>query len=143
MISAPDKSAAIAQCSANILAVLRWYKLPDVQVVAAQTDRIMAIAPQVFAEELGHRQAFDTWRFNRNHGTTATTGWRENVATCSLQIVEHSTGMLEIDIDYFNPNFGAGVALWHGFEIVANKLWKRKTDPFKIKARLLKRGIEV
>lgn len=145
MISVQGKVPAIAQCSANIAAVLKYHNLPKLTPETSQTDRITAQPPEGFIERLTRLSdagVFKAWNFVRNHGTTARRGWRENVATCSMQLVEHASGILEIDIDLVNPGYGDLVTgLGHTLEVLWNKFGKRTTDPFKIRAGLIKRQV--
>jgi hypothetical protein len=55
-----------------------------------------------------------------------------------MQIVEHSTGLVEVDFDLWNPAYGALPLIFHGIEVV----WPGKTDPFKVAKGLAKRGIK-
>ena len=75
----------------------------------------------------------------RNHGPTAKAGWREPRGRCAAQVIDHGDRW-EIDFDHWNPWDLVGV-VGHGWEVVTNKLGKRKTDPVKISAALRKRGI--
>lgn len=134
MISKPDK---IARCRENITALLDFHRLSPIQILTAQQDRVTAMAPESFPSEIRQAGGFATWNFVGNHGTTAIRGWREEVATCSLQIIEHSTGVWELDIDLYNPNYGAAPALAHLFEV----LHKGKTDPFRVYRELVKRKV--
>lgn len=133
--------AAIAQCRANLLALLEHYELPVKQVVATLVDRIFIIpdfgAPRLQA--LWLERKFDVEGFYKNHGTTAIGSWREACATCSLQLVEHNSGIWEVDADRFNPKFGVAPAVGHLGEIII----PGRTDPYAIREGLLKRGIQV
>jgi hypothetical protein len=75
----------------------------------------------------------------RNHGPTAVAGWRESRGRCAAQVIDHGDRW-EIDFDFWNPWDVVGV-VGHGWEVVTNKLGRRKTDPVKISAALRKRGI--
>ena len=147
MISA-DKPARIAQCRANIDAVLRFYGLPPIEILTAQTDRITAFAADGFAAAVSRAifrtgphagdPAFRSWGLVGNHGTTAFRGWREDVPRCSLQIVEHEGRIFEMDVDLINPGYRDLVSIvGHGIET----LWPGKTNPFRVRDGLRKRGI--
>lgn len=135
------KAVEIAQAKANFLAVLQHYGLMPVEVLTAQRDRITVDGLSVEQmDALVRVGSFRQWAFNRNHGTTAVAGWRENCLDCSMQIVRHVTGIFEIDIDLYNPDYGAGVALCH----LIKEVWRRgKTDPFAVLKGLRKRGLNV
>lgn len=144
---------AIGQCRENIEAVLAHYGFPPLQVMAVQSDRLTAlVTPESLdhLEKLVDAQDFLVWKYNKNHGSTAKYGWREAMATCSMQIVLHEVvhGELvyltfEIDIDEFNPGMGVAPAIAHTGEVLRNKLTRGKTDPFRIALGLYKRGIPV
>lgn len=146
MEKAPVKPAelAAAQCRENILAILRQYGLPEVEIVGEPAcDRITAEVPDGFASKLNNLEQegyFRSWNHVKNHGPTAARGWRENVHRCSLQAIYHTTGIWEFDIDLWNPDYGVFPAAMHLFA----EVWKRgKTDPHKVMAGLAKRGITV
>lgn len=135
--------APIAQCQANIAALLDHYELSPVSVLTSQCDRITAHVPSSFVTMLESQARlgfFRVWNMVSNHGTTAVRGWRENVHRCSMQIIEHKTGVYEFDVDLFNPDYGALPAIVHLFA----EVWHRgKTNPYKVREGLKKRGIEV
>jgi len=107
------------------------------EVVSCLVDRTFFLGTPEFTDVLS-ALPFSSWDFNEEHGTTAIRGWRENVWRCSMQIVEHSTGLIEIDFDLFNPDWGALPALLHGIEC----LWPGKTDSIKVMKGLRKRGFD-
>src|SRR5688572_12258601 len=133
--------ASIAQAKANFLAVLRHYELPEVDVLTTQTDRITVTAPDEMRAHLARLVAggkMRCWNFVNNHGATADCGWRENVWRCSTQIIAHSTGIYEIDVDLYNPDYG----LWPGLQHTFLEVWKPgKTNPYKVRKVLIKRDI--
>jgi hypothetical protein len=131
----------IAQTLANCRAVMAHYSLPRLEVRATLVDRTVfwAHKSDFRAHLLALCGKFERWPFIRNHGTTAIFGWRERVAWCSCQIVEHEHGLIEIDFDLANPDYGALPALVHGIEC----LWPGKTDSFKVMRGLRGRGIKV
>lgn len=135
---------AVAQMAMNIQAVLRHYALPEIVVLTTQTDRLTAVVAEGFEAALELAQ-FRAWPFNANHGTTARASWREPCCTYSLQAVAHTTGVWEFDVDYVNPHPSEGLActVGHVFEVVWNRLRRRKTDPFRVRRALVKRGIDV
>jgi hypothetical protein len=136
------KADKIERCRQNVEALLAFHNLSPIQILTAQPDRVTAMAPETFPAEIRQAGGFASWNIVGNHGTTAVRGWREEVASCSLQIIEHSTGVWELDVDLWNPNYGAGVGLWHGlFEVLPNMLRKGKTDPFKVYRGLVKRKV--
>ena len=132
---------AIKQVELNVMAGLACYGLPRPLILANQSDRLTLVRSSEFIakiEELTARNLFETWNFVRNHGLSAIRGWRERVARCSMQIIEHQV-TIEVDFDLFNPGMGALPAVGHFAEI----LWPGKTDPFRIMAGLRRRGIPV
>jgi hypothetical protein len=131
----------IIQCKCNILAILEHYQLGPIDVLTTQSDRITAyVREQVLGRlsylvEIGK---FNCWKFNRNHGATAINGWRELSHRCSMQIIEHDTGVWEFDVDLYNPDYGVMPAMQH----LLLEVWKPgKTDPFTVAKGLKKRGI--
>jgi len=134
--------AAIAQCRANIEAVLRSYGLPRVDVIqeSCDVDRFKAFVPPTFEPALMDSRAFSCWNQVKHHGATALRGWREEVPRESLQIIEHADGRWEFDIDRINPGRRDVVSfIGHAIEC----LRPGKTDPFKVRDGLRKRGITV
>lgn len=149
---------AIRQCLVNVQAILVHYALPQPIVLGTLSDRVLLDRSRIFLQALEELVPgkFETWDFVEAHrlqdlkdsvpgggvvphGVTAIRGWRERVACCSLQIVEHKTAVLELDIDRFNPNFGAGPALLHLCEV----LHPGKTSPWTILRGLQHRGLSV
>lgn len=132
---------SIRQCAVNCTSVLRHYRLPLPLIVATLSDRTMFERTRQFLDAFDPLvpDAFETWPFNKNHGTTALRGWRERVARFSMQIVEHDYGILEVDFDLCNPNFGVAPAIGHLVEIMT----PGKTDPFRVMRGLRKRGIAI
>lgn len=132
---------AIRQCTENIRAVLRLYDLPIPVLIATLSDRVLFDRSRIFLDQLMDMVPadFETWDFVRNHGVTALRGWRERVARCSLQVVEHSGAVIECDIDLYNPSFGVLPALGHLCEIIG----RGKTNPWTVAKGLRKRGITV
>lgn len=131
------KADKIERCRLNIEALLAFHRLSPIQILTAQQDRVTAMVPESFPSEIRQAGGFATWNFVGNHGTTAVRGWREEVATCSLQIIEHSTGVYELDVDLHNPNYGAAPAIAHLFEVFHGG----KTDPYRVYRGLVKRKV--
>lgn len=75
----------------------------------------------------------------KNHGVNVVAGYRENVGTCSAQIVVHEGGLIEMDFDIWRP-WDVVNGIRHLFGEV---LSKRQTDPAKVAQLLAKRGIAV
>jgi hypothetical protein len=135
--------ARIAQMKANIVGILEHYGFPPVTVLTTQVDRIVVESGESFREHLKSLEAsgqFRTWRFNKNHGTTADAGWRENCWKCSMQVIHHSTGVWELDVDEYSPDYGALPALQHLFLEVFTP---GKTNAYDVRRGLIKRGIQV
>lgn len=136
-----QNALALKQCHANVETVLAHHKLIPGILLAIMTDRVLYRRVKPFMRRLEQLvpEHFEKWPFNRNHGLTAIDGWRERTAKCSMQIVEHDHGVLEVDFDLYNPNHGLLPAIGHLFEV-----WTPgKTDPFKVARGLRKRGLDV
>lgn len=143
MITNGKASNHIAQMRACILSVLEHYQFPPVEVLTTQVDRITIRGTAGFHEHVqkltgsGH---FNAWEFNRNHGTTADFGYRETCWRCSVQLVHHTSGIWEVDVDHYNPDYGVLPAMQHLFL----EVWKPgKTNAYSIRKGLLGRGIDV
>lgn len=133
-------SRSIEQCYVNIISVLQSYiEMPDLKVVAKLPDRVMLQYIAYPVSKLSYSDKFRVWWFPGNHGTTAVTSYRENVPMYSLQLIYHTGGIWEADIDIFNPDYGLAPAAGHLIEV----LWPGKTNPYRVRRGLLKRGIEV
>lgn len=139
-------ACALRQVELNVRAGVAYHRLPQLRTLANETDRLMLThtgtpddqAFMMRLEELTALNLFAAWNYVRNHGLTALRGWRERVARCSMQVVEHRAA-IEVDFDLFNPDFGLLPALGHIVEIA----WPGKTDPFRVMAGLRNRGIPV
>ncbi len=79
-------------------------------------------------------------RFAGNHGSDIVIGYRECVSRCAAQIIVHKE-LIEIDFDHWQPWDVVG-GVGHLWEVLRNKIGKRRTDPFAIAADLRKRGID-
>lgn len=82
-----------------------------------------------------------------SHGPTAIVSYREKDISPALQITKHYKNdefIYEIDLDIYAPQHMSWRLFAHTFEVLKNKITRKKTDPKKI-AKLLKknRGIEV
>lgn len=130
----------IAQMTANARAMFKYYGLPDLDLTYALIDKTFFFRRPEFVQKLDKLvpKDFETWAFNRNHGVTAVQGWRERRMCYSAQIIEHSWGGIEVDFDYFNPNYGILPVLGHLLEC----LTPGKTNSFKVAKNLRKRGIK-
>lgn len=128
----------ILQCLTNIQAGFDYHKLPQLQVASTLVDRVFFKEEPEFFDRLNNLP-FDKWDIVFDHGTTATGGWREAVAMYSMQIVRHSSGLIEVDFDICNPDYGLAPLIGHGIEC----LWPGKTNPFKVAKGLRKRGFNV
>ena len=71
--------------------------------------------------------------------------FRESVPRYGAEVTYHGKGrLLEIDFDYYNPSYGLYYAIMHFFtEFLYHKVFRTKTDPFKVAEGLIKRGIDV
>lgn len=129
------------QCLNNIRAVLAHYGIRGYEPMEVAPDRAYFYdGPwSVFPAESFHK-----WnRFAGGHGATAVRGVREFVPMYSMQVIWHSIGIVECDFDIFNPDYGVGLVVCHGFECLWHKLNRYRTDPFRIRAGLIGRGIGV
>lgn len=76
--------------------------------------------------------------------TGATDNFRQNVSRFSMQINTNPvTGMVELDIDLFNPASGPIGVLLHGLEVAYNTLGRNTTDPIVVGRGLRRIGINV
>ena len=131
----------IRQNELNAQAAFRYHDLPAPRCIAMFVDRTLWERTGLFLERLCSivPGRFERWPFNRNHGTSAVQGWRERVATCSMQIIEHDYGVIEVDFDLCNPNHGLLPAIGHLVEVMT----PGKTDPFRVMRGLRRRGLEI
>ncbi len=131
---------SLRQCMLNTGAVMNYYSLPHLSVMATLPDRTFwYLEESSFIERLMRIPEFHFWPFNRNHGTSAMRGWREAVPMYSMQIIQHDGNFIETDIDICNPDFGVLPAAGHMIEVT----WPGKTDQFRVMRGLRKRGIDV
>jgi hypothetical protein len=130
------------RCYANISAWARHVGIELSNAVEMRPDRCFFAPSWTMAESVKYVVSRGDLRGAnyRNHGPTAVAGWREARGRCAAQIVLHDDGRHEIDFDHWNPWDVVGI-VGHGWEVVTNKLGRRKTDPVKISAALRKRGI--
>ncbi len=144
MLAKYEKSCRMAE--ENFRAVLGKMGLPnDLELKASYPDRCFFAREECFIEQLEKNPQFERWDLVANHidvtarlkarGETAIRGWRQKVARYSMQIVEHRTEVIEIDIDLWNPDYGLLPLICHGIEV-----WRGKqTDPFAVRKGLAKR----
>jgi hypothetical protein len=132
----------------NLEAVFAHYGLPPLQIAARFDDRCFWYLTDPWLarlRDLTLTGKFRSWDAFSNHGVMATASFRENVPRYSMQIVIHGQPgeemdrLVEADIDRWNPDYGAGVALVHFFADVLGPT----SDPFNTTKALQKRGIEV
>ena len=128
-----------AQCYANIMAVLNRYKFPTKGLVLkkAERDRCFFYPNDNFISFL----ILEKIKSNKEFAFDFTRGSiRECVKRYSMEITligEIECTEIEIDIDYFNPDFGLPFLIVHFFaEVAYNKLNNAKTNPFKVKKYL-------
>lgn len=155
------------RCLANVEA---WFdeKLPvdlaPVWSLRVQSDRVWYRLPDFAFRELdnwllqGIRQKRFTIGSHALHGDSAFRSYREAVPFASLQVTWHhpegtafehvfdpGDKICEVDFDAGNPTFDeladAPALVLHGLEVLKNKLFRRKTNPFRIAWMLRKRGI--
>lgn len=156
-----DKTLRILQMRANAEALFRHYGIFVPRVVLTFVDRTVFVESELFMldflpmaqKELpdGSLEPFDKAIHRFKHWThgiddhkftdqvSAIEGWHEYTPTNSIQIIRHDWGVIECDIDRFNPDFGLAPLIGHGIEC----LWPGKTDSFKVARGLRKRGIPV
>ena len=132
---------ALERCERNISALLKHHSIPVLELQPSQQDRCFY---RVEPNALGARMAelvlankFTRWDEVRNHGASALCGWREDVAKFSLQVILHEGGVVECDVDIFNPAYGIAPAIAHWVET----LIPGKTDPARVERGLVARGI--
>lgn len=140
----------VEQCLRNVRAWLEWVGAPPLELIVGLEDRCYFENTEEFDEWLKRESADGYARFHKLGNS-----YREQVPCTSAEItvggyfsrvlgrtIEH---VVEIDFDYYNPDYGLFYMLLHGIEVLKNKLpWRQtKTDPVKIAKGLRKRGIEV
>lgn len=132
----PDR---VAQCRANIRDMFVHHGLPMLEEVEMREERGFFKYRGFFTSELEKLvpEVFAPFNFVQNHGPTALCGWREEVATCSMQIIRHVDNLVEVDFDYNNPNYGLGLAVLHFFDLV----FRPVVNSFKVAKKLRERGI--
>jgi len=76
---------------------------------------------------------------------TAVRGWHEPVPYCSAQFILHDDpehgNCFETDVDMFNAAGGLGSMFLHGIEYAHHRINKCKTDPYRVRKILRRRGI--
>ena len=132
----------ILQCRANIQALLAHHGLPQITTEEQEVDRIKGTAPPGFTYLLDSHANFRPFNAVKNH-PGGIRGWREDTPRFSMQIILYPLERFGADVDIWNPDYGAGPALLHGFEMLWNRAWGRKTDAFKVTEALRKRGVAV
>ena len=161
-------SLRIEQVLENSEGWLRFHRAPigdsfSTLVLAAMKDRVVFVRTQEFDLWVEHMVVkgllrpdpfTDSIHRFGTHGhrvrrATAESDYRETRVYCSAQIVLHTTGVVEMDFDWFNPNEGLAGALPHLLEFT----WYRlpllighpvnKTNPFRVCRELQKIGIPV
>lgn len=135
----------------NCLVVFAEYGLPFVPVTIRKRDRCFFAYAATFEErirDLVREGKFVEWNhFIGDHGGRARVGFRENYVRCSLQIVFHGDPdnpddddpFIEADFDFWNPERGLGPMIFHSFEVLMNKIRRKKTNPFAIGRMIMKR----
>lgn len=137
----PKDPNLLRQMRINAEALLRHYSLWRPDILTTQVDRVLFVHSWELImgiEALERREKFIPWDHVANHGLTAKRGWRERVACCSCQIIEHDHA-IELDFDLMNPDRGILPAIGHLVEILV----PGKTNSFRVMKRLRKRGIPV
>lgn len=133
----------VEQCLRNVQAWLEWVGAPPLELIIGLEDRCYFENTEEFDEWLKRESADGYARFHKLGNS-----YREQVPCTSAEVTLHSfigVDVVEIDFDYYNPDYGLFYMLLHGIEVLKNKLpWRQtKTDPVKIAKGLRKRGIEV
>jgi hypothetical protein len=109
-----------AQCEANCRAWFDYYGWPQPLLISAEDDRC-------YFEQKSEVDFH----------------MREEIPRFSAEISQRKD-TLEMDFDYYNPDYGALYAFLHFWlEIFPNHMFARKTNPFTIMNGLRKRGIDV
>lgn len=107
------------RCYLNLVQAFNEYGLPIPVVFVAAKDRVKFPSSPSFKARYAELCAQDKI-VNR----------RENRARHSMEFT-FIGDMVEVDFDYFNPEYGWGVALCHLCEVLYNQ-FGHKTDPFRI-----------
>ncbi len=137
------------QCFNNVVYGLREYGLLDYTtgiVRSVADDRVyLDCLPQI-REAISCNPSFLPGGICKNHGATAVSTWREDATTASMQVTLHQNGRdywIEVDFDEGNPVRDVEGTARHLFEVVRNKVCKKKTDPFLIRDIRAKHGCSV
>lgn len=138
------------QCELNIRNAFLHYGLPQLKLIETREDRCFFEFNRDFLARLIEKKGFFVNDIKKG-------GWRENVRRCSMEVYLHDepflgringrrilySRVIEVDFDYWNPMYGLYPLVRHGIECLINYLLGRKTDPFKIRKGLVRRGIAV
>lgn len=131
-----------AQCEKNVRNWLTVHNIPALHFLAAESDRCWfeRTTDMEFAVRVLALKGVLTESDASLHGPSVVIGYRENYSRGSAQVVIH-TEAIEVDFDYWNPQDVVGW-IGHGWEVLMNKIGRKKTDPFKIAKLLKKRNID-
>lgn len=138
--STPKEAAALR----NFNAWWASHGITDLGVISITSSRVWyTLTPKILDKihELAQRGVL-LRSSTGGHGVDAIDGFREDVAGPSAQLVLQP-GFLEMDFDEHNPDRDAVSLFGHVFEVLRNKFFGAKTDPYKIAEGLRKRGLDV
>lgn len=156
----------ILQTKVNIRDWAKHYGLPLTEPIATLVYKNLFPLTPEFCEEFQKRLSktdqestaittyfsSDPFPVNPSHTVeglevTARASYRENCPWWSAQIVWHKAkeglGVIEIDFDEQNPNWGGAPAFMHGLLVLKRRLIGGQTNAFAVRKGLRKRGIEV
>ncbi len=128
------------KCEKNIRMLLEHHQIPIGPVLERSEDRVfchevLGIIPRMRALSADGKFSVSPLSMIKGHGDKVMFGWRE-LAQPSLQVILHSDGRVELDIDLGNPRSDLVGIITHAFEV----LWPGKTDPDRVRRGLEKRG---
>lgn len=130
------------QCETNVRRWLRHHGIDDYSpFVLTEPDRAWLTRDE-YVENAFKRMEQNGLleeRWAGNHGRNVIRAYRETVGRGAAQIVIHDV-TIEIDFDYWQPWDLVGF-VGHGIEVIGNRVFRKKTDPFRVAKQLAKRGI--
>lgn len=128
-------------CQENICAWLKYRGFCDQFTMKAFPDRCFYPRHNLFDKWIS-KMALEGVLLefpSKNHGKDVIVGYRENVSRCGAQVIVHPEE-IEIDFDLWTPYDLVGL-FGHGWEVLTNRIGKKKTDPRKVREGLKKRGV--
>jgi hypothetical protein len=147
MIATKQADPAAEQWLRIFQAFFAYWQLPGLEVAVTTRTRTFFRNTGLFQESVrlntegqpivgGFGAAiFRRWDMVGNHGSTARWGVRVSTYRFSPQLVWHSSGLIECDVDLYNPDAGAYFAAMHALHDCA---LRRSRNPWRMRAGLMK-----